>query len=151
MRLTKAYNLDPGSSIKRLPNQRIAHISSHSSQDNFSLFRYCCIVSNSYFNAYIVNILVSYVNLPLALANKLCCAVAFKMAASYVQHWYWLKKKTTVRQSVWINRRALLFVGDVEEPPVPILNSTYLAADRESTPLLFSDHSFQVYGKFNQF
>ena len=33
--------------------------------------------------------------------------------------------------------------GNVEEPPIPILSSTYLHADRESTPLLFSDHSFQ--------
>jgi len=32
---------------------------------------------------------------------------------------------------------------DVEEPSVPILSSTHLHADRESTPLLFSDHSFQ--------
>ena len=32
---------------------------------------------------------------------------------------------------------------DVEEPPIPILNSTYLDADQGS-PLLFSDHSFQA-------
>ena len=32
---------------------------------------------------------------------------------------------------------------DVEEPPVPILNSTYRDADQEATPLLFSDRSFQ--------
>ena len=50
--------------------------------------------------------------------------------------------REAVRLDQSINWRCLT-CEDVEEPPVPILNSTYLDADQGS-PLLFSDHSFQA-------
>ena len=125
MRLTEAYNLDPGSStcIKGLPNQRIAHASYYSSQNSF--YFDCCIVPNSFFKTYCMNFLILYVNLLFALANKRCCAVAVQ-DGSIVRATLALAKINIPwgSPSGSITKLALLFVGGVEEPPVPILNSS---------------------------
>ena len=72
-----------------------------------------------------MNFLILYVNLPFALANKRCCAVAVQ-DGSIVRATLALAKINIPwgSPSGSIAKLALLFVGGVEEPPVPILNSS---------------------------
>ena len=72
-----------------------------------------------------MNFLILYVNLPFALANKRCCAVAVQDGSNVRTTQAFAKINIPWGSpSRSIPKLALLFVGGVEEPPVPILNSS---------------------------
>ena len=114
MRLTEAYNLDPGSSI-RFTKSTDRSYQHYSSQNNFSLFRYCCIVPNSF--VFKINLHHEY---PCIVCELTVCPCQQALLWGGCQRWRhrkatlirWdtlgtrlvLVKITTGRQSVWINR-----------------------------------------------
>lgn len=145
MRLTKVYNLDPGLPIKGLPRQLIAHTSFYSSEIN-----YCCIVPNSFLKNYIMNLCIVCELTVRPHQQALLCDGR--------QRWQHCTcntgiSQTDYREAVHLDQ-SINWRCDSCEEPAPLLNSTYLEADRESTPLRFSDNNLQsdlrsVYGAFN--